>query len=235
MRAQGNSIPTRPPTKRVKSLIGCRYGRLVVRAHVGITAGRYRNSIWECACDCGRKIHVRGQSLKGGRTLSCGCYFRDQSHDPRPERRTHGETGTKLYFIWRNIIERCENPNAQAYQNYGGRGIRIDPEWRKDYAKFRDDIGPRPSPDHSLDRIDNNQGYAPGNMRWATRDEQQRNTRKYCFSCRALHQQPPIPDMTDDALDAEIQRVDVWVSDLIQRRVRLRAERARRVSVERTG
>jgi hypothetical protein len=81
------------------------------------------------------------------------------------------------YRIWADMLDRCRNPGKQAYPLYGGRGITVDPSWN-DYATFFRDVGPRPSPKHSLDRIDNERGYGPGNVRWATGIEQARNTRR---------------------------------------------------------
>ena len=78
-------------------------------------------------------------------------------------------------LAWRNMIYRCESPRHRAYQYYGGRGIAVYDEWRQDFTAFLGHIGPRPSPDYSLDRIDNDGDYRPGNVRWATRSEQRRN------------------------------------------------------------
>jgi hypothetical protein len=83
-----------------------------------------------------------------------------------------------LYVLWRNILERCHNPRHPYYSYYGARGIRVADEWRADFVTFADHIGLRPSPTHTLDRIDNARGYAPGNVRWATQAEQLRNTRR---------------------------------------------------------
>lgn len=91
---------------------------------------------------------------------------------------THGMRNTPLYAIWCAIIQRCTNPNDPAYPNYGGRGITICDQWRHDFVAFRDHVGD-PPPDLTLDRIDNDRGYEPGNVRWATRAEQNRNRRAH--------------------------------------------------------
>jgi hypothetical protein len=90
-------------------------------------------------------------------------------------RRTHGESDTHLYTLWKTMKARCGSPGAHAYADYGGRGIRVCDRWRDDYTAFRDDMGPRPSMDHSVDRIDGDGDYEPGNCRWATSREQVRN------------------------------------------------------------
>jgi hypothetical protein len=82
------------------------------------------------------------------------------------------------YRIWTGIIDRCENPNKECYEDYGGRGIKLHPAWRKDFAAFFAAVGPRPSPRHSVERINNSKGYVPGNLKWATMKEQARNTRR---------------------------------------------------------
>jgi hypothetical protein len=95
--------------------------------------------------------------------------------------KTHGEIGTYLYRAWTGMKSRCLNPSNKDYRRYGGRGITVHPAWQADYAKFaayvRGAIGERPTSKHSLDRIDNNAGYAPGNLRWATAKEQAWNRR----------------------------------------------------------
>jgi hypothetical protein len=91
--------------------------------------------------------------------------------------RIHGGRYRPEYAVWQAMKDRCLNPNHAAYHNYGGRGIKICPEWQHSFAAFLRDVGPRPSPDLSIDRIDNDGNYEPGNVRWATRSEQTRNQR----------------------------------------------------------
>ena len=91
---------------------------------------------------------------------------------------THGLSKTGVYQIWLNVKDRCRNPNNPYFHNYGGRGITIHPDLANDFLKFRDEVGPRPSPRHTLDRKDNDLPYQPGNLQWATKKEQARNQRK---------------------------------------------------------
>jgi hypothetical protein len=91
----------------------------------------------------------------------------------------HGGYGTRLYWVWNSMKQRCFNPNDRAYQNYGGRGITMCDRWRYSFALFRQDIGPRPSKSHSIDRLNNEGDYEPSNFRWATRRQQQNNQRPH--------------------------------------------------------
>lgn len=104
---------------------------------------------------------------------------------PRPKRvspnRTHGcsrwsGNETPEYRTWCYIITRCYNPKAKCYRYYGARGIRMCDRWRNSFVAFLEDVGPRPSDKHSIDRIDTNGHYEPGNVRWATKRQQMRNT-----------------------------------------------------------
>lgn len=157
-------------------LTGQRFGRLVVVCRAA-NDGRGKQTCWLCRCDCGRESSPRAGSLKNGNTTSCGCAKTDSSR----ARRTHGgAVGGRLtpeYTAWRSMLARCHRPTNCAWANYGGRGITVCPKWRASYAAFLADMGPRPSPIHSLDRIDNDGNYEPGNCRWATNGEQSRNTR----------------------------------------------------------
>ena len=91
-------------------------------------------------------------------------------------RERHGMRDSREYTSWCQIIQRCTNPKTRAYERYGGAGITVCQEWRDSFRAFLEHIGPRPSPEHSVDRIDNDRGYEPGNVRWATRLEQARNS-----------------------------------------------------------
>ena len=154
-----------------------RFGRLVVIEMVGTKTG---HSIWKCLCDCGNVRLNVDSNLKTGSTKSCGCL---QIDNLRKRSTTHGDTPKKghavEYAVWRSMKARCYNPKNKAYASYGGRGITVCDPWQS-YAVFLSDMGRRPSPNHSIDRLDNNGNYCKTNCRWVTHQEQidnRRNTR----------------------------------------------------------
>jgi hypothetical protein len=152
-----------------KDITGQRFGRLVVTKF----AGRKNNAtMWECICDCGNVRTIDGRNLKSGRTR--GCW----KHYPKRPRKIPAKGKHPLYQLWCNMRRRCDNPSDESYPNYGGRGIGVCDRWRK-FSNFLADMGPRPSPLHSIDRYPDKDGdYAPGNVRWATPTEQANNTRR---------------------------------------------------------
>ena len=133
---------------------------------------RKKQHYWICRCACGREASVRAPELKNGgskQCRSCGTSNRDDCD---------GHSKTPEYMIWHYMMQRCENPNSTHYSYYGGRGITVCDRWRESFADFLEDMGSQPTPQYSLDRFpDNNKGYEPGNVRWATHTEQMRNRR----------------------------------------------------------
>lgn len=154
---------------------GQRFGRLVVIAR-DITK-QDTGWWWWCQCDCGVRISVRSFSL-GKHTHSCGCFRKDVT---RARSTTHGLTKSRRvppeFIVWRNARERCFEPTDKQFLSYGGRGITMCDRWRNDYGAFYADMGPRPH-GYTLDRIDNDGHYEPGNCRWTTPSVQSNNTRR---------------------------------------------------------
>ena len=153
-------------------ITGVRFGRLVA-----ISQGERINkkvARWNCVCDCGKRVVVEGKSLRHNMTKSCGCLHSSALGDAS---RTHGLTGSDEYKIWCGIKRRCYNTNEHCYPRYGGRGIKMANTWRHDFLSFYADMGKRPSPIHSIERIDTNGNYEPNNCIWITMAEQAKNKR----------------------------------------------------------
>ena len=155
-----------------------RFGRLVV---VGIRRerrGKRDMIIAHCRCNCGREKDVFWQALADGRVKSCGCLNRELAAMRGRESTKHGGSRTRLYRIYSSMRERCYRPQHMHYANYGGRGIDVCPEWRGDFAAFREWAMSHGYADNlSIDRIDNDRGYSPDNCRWADAKTQCGNRR----------------------------------------------------------
>lgn len=157
-------------------LTGKRFARLLVIGRATATGGQAK---WECLCDCGAKRTVISALLRSGGTKSCGCLKRENLI---ARSTTHGMSRvgcrTPEYTAWANMIARCEDQNRTAdWPLYGGRGITVCARWRSSFEAFLADIGRRPSARHSIDRIDTDGHYEPGNVRWAAPEVQHNNRR----------------------------------------------------------
>jgi hypothetical protein len=157
---------------RLVDIVGQRFGRLVVlRRAPTLTKPAYL-----VRCDCGTEKIIRGDHLRAGRVKACGADMHRQQHG-----QTASYAKTAEYTAWSNMVARCRPGTHPHTGRYGARGITICKQWRDSFEAFFADVGKRPSPQHSLDRINNDGDYEPGNVRWATRAQQQRNTRKTIF------------------------------------------------------
>lgn len=171
----GRRGPDRQPRRGGTDLTGQVFGRLTVVGRATPPISEKSNAArWECVCQCGNRIAAETYLLRRGSVSSCGCLARDETIRRSTK---HGLCYTPEYKAWQSMRKRCQNPNDHSYPDYGGRGISVCTEWDQSFERFLADMGPRPSTDHSLDRIEVGGNYEPTNCRWATRIVQQGNRR----------------------------------------------------------
>lgn len=162
--------------------VGAVFTRLTVLCdaapHVRPNGKPYARS--KCQCECGSIIAVANASLRAKRpTKSCGCLQREKLKERAIHNNATAKKQTVEYATWKGIKARTTNPNLKNFDRYGGRGITMCDRWKNSFVAFLEDMGPRPSSNHSIDRFPDNDGnYEPGNCRWATKLEQQQNTSK---------------------------------------------------------
>ena len=153
---------------------GMVFGRLTATGIAPKDMWRNHNAHWICKCECGNEKIINGNDLRSGNVNSCGC-LRKEKFGSRFK--THGYSSHPLYGIWVGIIHRCENPNMPNFKKYGALGIKVCDRW-KSFEHFVSDIGPRPSANHSIDRVNPHGNYEPSNCRWATSREQALNKKR---------------------------------------------------------
>ena len=153
---------------------GKRFGRLTVIKQVS-QKNKRRGAFFLCHCDCGKEKIIYGYSLRKNITRSCGCLHKEVAANINIK---HGMNrrgmATPEYKSWFHMRQRCKNPNHKGFKNYGGKGISVCNRW-DNFSNFLSDMGTKPTPKHTIDRVDNNGNYEPKNCKWSTNKEQNNN------------------------------------------------------------
>lgn len=151
-------------------LTGKSFGRLTVLYR---TANHKKQTVWRCKCDCGKTIDVQGGHLRAGKIISCGCYQRENC---KRKATRHGKWGTKLYYVWLAMRQRCNNSKSKDYPHYGARGISVTPKWDA-FSAFEEWARSNGyAPGLTIERVNVNGNYCPENCTWIPRAEQMKNT-----------------------------------------------------------
>jgi hypothetical protein len=163
---------------KFQDLTGLCFGRLTVLRCLEkarkLADGRKTHTRWFAQCECGNLVTPRSDALLSGVSQSCGCLHAEITSGRQT---SHGMSDSPEYKAWAAMLQRCTNSNAPSYLHYGGRGIAVDPLWSS-FENFYADMGPRPSPFHTLERLNNNLGYTRNNCSWELHQTQMNNTRQ---------------------------------------------------------
>lgn len=168
---------------RLNNLTGKVFGRLTVLYRDNRTLNKVT---WVCLCACGNTKSLPSAYLVHGGTKSCGCLASELTI---LRNTTHSKSNTPEYLIWSTMKSRCSNENVSSYHRYGGRGIKVCERWLNSFENFYEDMGPRPTNEHSIERRNGNKGYAPDNCYWATQMEQAQNrcsVRRFDYEGKSL-------------------------------------------------
>lgn len=152
--------------RKIIDLTGKKFGKLTV---IRLSERKNGRITWLCECDCGNEKVIRADDLRTGNSKTCGCSYAVHGHNTR-------RGATSEYRSWNKMIQRCYNKKNRMYKFYGAKGVKVCDEWHE-FKNFINDMGEKPTTDHSIDRIDVNGNYEPSNCKWSTRLEQDRNKR----------------------------------------------------------
>lgn len=183
---------------------------------VDYSGSHKKRTYWSCICDCGNTGKIEAYSLKKERSRSCGCFGREKAIK---DNTSHGQgkrgEESKEYRCWRHMKDRCYSPKDGQYHNYGARGITVCERWRK-FENFFEDMGKCPE-GLTIERVNNDGNYEPGNCKWATKEEQMNNTRrnrwvKHKGITKTLTQWARVLNMSESTLRARLKK-DNWATE----------------------
>jgi hypothetical protein len=215
-------------------ITGQRFGKLTAICMTASGSWKpHRDQKWLFQCDCGEEVEAGKSHVVGGATRSCGCLQAENARRIGKQNTTHGHAvGGKVsseYAAWSAMRARCGNPDHPAFNDYGGRGITVCERWN-DFANFLSDMGPKPSPRHEIDRINNGGNYEPDNCRWATRVVQHNNKRNNRLLTIGGRTQTIAQWARESSIDPGklLQRVNAgWRPEFIGALLRIYRERAK--------